>query len=52
MFAEGFAQVPANEVQPGTVKHRPVGIAQAPDGSIFVSDDLGGRIWKIWYAGK
>jgi glucose/arabinose dehydrogenase len=52
MFAEGFAQVPPNEVQPGTVKHRPVGIAQAPDGSIFVSDDLGGRIWKIWYAGK
>lgn len=52
IFAEGFAQVPANEVQPGTVKHRPVGVAQAPDGSIFVSDDLGGRIWKITYVGK
>ena len=52
MFAEGFAQVPANEVQPGTVKHRAMGIAQGPDGSIYVSDDLGGRIWKITYSGN
>jgi len=52
IFADNFAQVPANEVQPGTVKHRPVGIALAPDGSIYVSDDLGGRIWKITYNGK
>ena len=52
IFADNFAQVPANDVQPGTVKHRPVGIAQAPDGSIYVSDDLGGRIWKITYNGK
>ena len=51
IFAEGFAQVPANEVQPGTVKHRPVGIAQAPDGAIFISDDLGGRIYRITYSG-
>jgi len=51
IFAEGFAQVPANEVQPGTVKHRPVGVAEGPDGSIYVSDDLGGRIWKITYRG-
>ena len=52
IFADNFAQVPPNEVQPGTVKHRPVGIAQAPDGSIYVSDDLGGRIWRITYNGK
>jgi glucose/arabinose dehydrogenase len=51
IFAEGFAQVPANEVQPGTVKHRPVGVAQGPDGSIYISDDLGGRIWRITYNG-
>jgi len=52
IFAEGFAQVPANEVQPGTVKHRPVGVAEAPDGSLYVTDDLGGRVWKITYNGK
>ena len=51
IFAEGFAQVPANEVQPGTVKHRPVGIAQGPDGAIYISDDLGGRIYRVTYNG-
>lgn len=27
---------------------RPMGIAQAPDGSLFLSDDVGGRIWRIY----
>lgn len=31
--------------------HRPVGLAQAPDGSLYLSDDMGGRIWKISYRG-
>lgn len=26
---------------------RPVGVAQGPDGSIYVSDDAGGRIWRV-----
>lgn len=49
IFAEGFAAVPANEVQPGTAKHRPIGIAQGPDGSLYVTDDLAGRIYRITY---
>jgi glucose/arabinose dehydrogenase len=49
IFIDNFAQVPANEVQPGTVKHRPVGLAQGPDGSIYVTDDLGGRVYKVTY---
>jgi glucose/arabinose dehydrogenase len=32
--------------------HRPVGLAQAPDGAIYVTDDAKGRIWKIVYTGK
>jgi glucose/arabinose dehydrogenase len=28
-----------------------VGLAQAPDGSIYVTDDARGRIWKIVYTG-
>ncbi len=32
--------------------HRPVGLAQAPDGSVYLSDDMGGRIWKIVYRGE
>ena len=31
---------------------RPVGIAVAPDGSLFVSDDGSGSIWRIRYTGK
>ena len=48
-FADGFAAVPPAQLQPGTAKHRPTGIAQGPDGALFVTDDLGGRIYKITY---
>lgn len=30
---------------------RPVDVAQMPDGSILVSDDLAGAIYRIWYEG-
>ncbi len=43
-FADGFAGA---SVQPGTAAHRPTGLAEGPDGSLYVSDDLGGRIWRI-----
>ena len=29
--------------------HKPCGLAQAPDGSLFVSDDAGGSIYRIQY---
>jgi glucose/arabinose dehydrogenase len=48
-FADGFAGVPAAQLQPGTAKHRPTGLAQGPDGSLFVTDDMGGRIYRITY---
>lgn len=48
-FADGFAGVPAEQVQPGTAKHRPTGLAAGPDGAIYVTDDLGGRIYRITY---
>ena len=28
---------------------RPVGLLVAPDGALLVSDDLGGRIWRVSY---
>lgn len=31
---------------------RPVGLAIGPDGAMYVSDDTGGRVYKIWYRGK
>lgn len=47
-FADGFNPAPApGRAQPGT--KRPTGITQAPDGSLFVTDDTGGTIWRITY---
>jgi glucose/arabinose dehydrogenase len=49
-FADGFAgsagPLPDNAV------HRPVGVTEGPDGSLYVSDDRGGRIWRIIYRGN
>jgi glucose/arabinose dehydrogenase len=47
VFAEGFAGSNINRAQ-----YRPCGLAQGPDGSLYVSDDNNGTIWKIEYAGK
>lgn len=51
IFANGFAGGP-ELVASGRAKHRPCGLAQSPDGSIYVSDDNKGTIWKISYTGK
>jgi glucose/arabinose dehydrogenase len=29
---------------------RPVGVVTAPDGALLVSDDMGGKIWRVSYA--
>ncbi len=51
IFANGFSGV--GEVS-GTksAKHRPCGLAQGPDGSLYVSDDTGGTIYRILYTTK
>jgi glucose/arabinose dehydrogenase len=48
VFAAGFAGA---DVSPGGAAHRPSGLAQGPDGSLFISDDKGGRIYRIIYTG-
>lgn len=35
---------------PSDAKHRPVGIAQGPDGSLYIADSRKGRIWRVIYA--
>lgn len=49
VFADGFAGQFRDEVM---AEHRPVGLAEGPDGSIYVSDDVGGRIYRITYKGS
>jgi glucose/arabinose dehydrogenase len=51
IFADNFAGV--DLAQPtGPIQHRPCGLAQGPDGALYVSDDLKGTIFRITYAGK
>ena len=48
IFAEGFAGADAS---PGAAAHRPTGLAVGPDGSLYVADDVTGRVYKIVYSG-
>lgn len=48
VFADGFAGK-AELMAPGEAKHRPCGLAQGPDGSLYVSDDVTGAIYRIIY---
>lgn len=48
-FANGFA---GGTLQPDRAAHRPVGLALAPDGALFITDDKGGRVWRVTYTGS
>jgi len=49
IFADDF-EGPKPISSSAEAAHRPTGLAQGPDGSLYVTDDVGGRIWKIRYA--
>jgi glucose/arabinose dehydrogenase len=48
VFADGFAGT-AEQKASGRAVHRPCGLAQGPDGSLYVTDDSKGTIYKITY---
>jgi glucose/arabinose dehydrogenase len=50
VFADDFAPTKTGARPAGN--HRPTGLAQGPDGALYVTDDFGGRIYKIIYTGK
>jgi glucose/arabinose dehydrogenase len=51
VFAGGFAGVDVVK-SPRDAKHRPCGLAQGPDGSLYIADDVAGRIYRIIYQGN
>jgi glucose/arabinose dehydrogenase/mono/diheme cytochrome c family protein len=48
VFADGFA---GPVKSPGGALHRPSGDAVGPDGSLYISDDVRGTIYRITYQG-
>ncbi|MCC6165559.1 MAG: c-type cytochrome [Acidobacteria bacterium] len=50
VFADGFSGVTPIPNTSDAVM-RPVGLAQGPDGSLYVSDSVKGRIWRVMFTG-
>lgn len=48
MFANGFTGKDVIK-GPNEAKYRPCGLAQGPDGALYISEDKSGKIWKITY---
>ncbi len=51
VFADGFSGM-QEVLSPNDAAHRPTGLAQGPDGSLYVSDDQGGSLFRIIYTKK
>ena len=48
VFANGFSGKSVVK-NPRDAKHRPCGLAEGPDGSLYISDDVKGTIYRIMY---
>lgn len=51
IFADGFAGTDTVR-SPRDAKHRPMGLATGPDGALYISDSVKGRIWRITFTGN
>ena len=51
VFADGFAgKTPL--ANPGDATWRPGGLAVGADGSLYITEDVKGRVWRVMYKGK
>ena len=50
-FAIGFTGVD-KLMNPNDAKFRADGVAQGPDGSLYITDSQKGRVWRVIYTGK
>lgn len=51
VFADDFAGTETLE-SPGDAAFRPMGLAQGPDGALYISDSQQGRIWRVVHTGS
>ena len=51
VFADGFAGKDPL-MNPAAATYRADGVAQGPDGSLYISDSQKGRIWRVVYRGQ
>ena len=49
VFADGFAGFDKAAANRAPAVYRPIGIAEGPDGALYVADSQKGRIWRIAY---
>lgn len=50
VFADGFAQLDTI-VNTGDAAARPMGISMGPDGSLYITESVQGKIWRVMYTG-
>jgi glucose/arabinose dehydrogenase len=51
VFADGFAgKTPL--MSPAEAVARPGGLAMGPDGSLYITEDVKGRIWRVMHRNK
>ena len=48
VFADGFAGVDTIE-QMANARYRPMGLAEGPDGSLYISESKEGKIWRVLF---
>jgi len=46
IFIDGF-EGPERVKNPGQAAYRPTGLAEGPDGAIYITEDKQGRIWRV-----
>lgn len=51
VFADGFKGVDVLMDQ-SDAKYRPMGLAEGPDGALYIGDTQKGRIWRVVHTGK
>ncbi|MCB9265465.1 MAG: PQQ-dependent sugar dehydrogenase [Lewinellaceae bacterium] len=50
IFADNIAGI-ENIVSPRDAHHRPTGLAVGPDGALYITDSVKGKVWKVVYSG-